>query len=136
MKEKTYKHFITNRSNESSLAEIITGIMPKTSSLDTLVGYFYFSGIKEIYQNISNKQMRVLVGLELDKEIQNKVFELDLRTRKQHSSLQQRRSDFNEALVALFNTTNYFENEDTKEAFKIYYEKIKDGSLEIRKTSD
>lgn len=136
MSNTMFKHFITNRSSENSLSKIISGIMPKTSSLDTLVGYFYFSGIKEIYQEISNKQMRVLVGLDLDKEIQNKVFELDLRTKKQHSSLQQRRSDFNEALVALFNTTNYFENEDTKEAFKIYYEKIKDGSLEIRKTSD
>lgn len=128
MSDTNFKHFITNRSSENSLSKVISGIMPKTSSLDTLVGYFYFSGIKEIYQEISNKQMRVLVGLDLDKEIQNKVFELDLRTKKQHSSLQQRRSDFNEALVALFNTTNYFENEDTKEAFKIYYEKKKHWS--------
>lgn len=136
MSNTMFKHFITNRSGESSLSKIISGIMPKTSSLDTLVGYFYFSGIKEIYQTISGKQMRVLVGLEIDKEIQNKVFELDLREKGQHSSLQQRRSDFNDALVALFNTTNYFESEETKEAFKIYYEKIKDGTLEIRKTAN
>ena len=116
MSDNNFKHFITNRSSESSLSKIISGIMPKTSSLDTLVGYFYFSGIKEIYQEISGKQMRVLVGLELDKEIQNKVFELDLRTKKQHSSLQQRRSDFNEALVALFNTTNYFENAEYRKS--------------------
>ncbi|NCB43548.1 MAG: hypothetical protein EOM59_13160 [Clostridia bacterium] len=71
MSNTMFKHFITNRSSESSLSKIISAIMPKTSLLDTLVDSFNLSGIKEIYQEIFNKQMRALVGLDLDKEIQN-----------------------------------------------------------------
>jgi len=35
------EHFITN-SSEKSLSKILNGIMPKTNTLDFLVGYFYF----------------------------------------------------------------------------------------------
>lgn len=36
--------FITNK--DKLLSDIINGILPKSQSLDVLVGYFYFSGYK------------------------------------------------------------------------------------------
>lgn len=130
------EYFITN-SREKSLAKIIKGILPsKAECLDFLVGYFYFSGIEEIYNHISDKKMRILVGLEMEKELLNKTSEIDFLWKKQKSSRQEIRNEFNHSLVELFNKTDFFEGKEESEAFKIYYEKIKNGTLEIRKTKE
>jgi superfamily II DNA or RNA helicase len=130
------EHFITN-SGEKSLAKIIQGILPKKAEcLDFLVGYFYFSGIEEIYEHISDKKMRILVGLEMEKELLNKTSEIDFLLKKQKSSRQEIRNEFNRSLVELFNKTDFFEGRKEIKAFKIYYEKIKNGTLEIRKTKE
>ncbi len=130
------QYFITN-SKEKNLSKIIQGILPtKTEALDFLVGYFYFSGIEEIYKNIAYKKMRILVGLEMEKEFQNKTSEFDFFVNKQKSSRQDIRNDNYESLVSLFNRSDYFEGQQQEDAFKIYYEKIKDGTLEIRKTKE
>lgn len=130
------EHFITN-SGERSLSKVIQKILPeKAEYLDFLVGYFYFSGIEEIYKHIADKKMRILVGLEMEKELLNKTAEIDFTVRKQKSSRQEIRNEFNESLVDLFNKTDFFEGSKESEAFKIYYEKIKNGTLEIRKTKE
>lgn len=67
------QYFITNH-GEKNLSKVIQGILPsKATSLDFLVGYFFFFGIEEIYTNIADKKMRILVGLEMDRELQNKT---------------------------------------------------------------
>ena len=130
------QYFITNK-GEKTLSKVIQGILPtKAQALDFLVGYFYFSGIEEIYKNIADKQMRILVGLEMEKEFQNKTSEFDFFVKKQKSSRQDIRNDNYDSLVSLFNNSDYFEGKEQEEAFKIYYEKIKNGSLEIRKTKE
>ena len=108
------QYFITNN-GEKSLSKVIQGILPsKAISLDFLVGYFYFSGIEEIYNNISDKKMRILVGLEMDRELQNKTFEIDSALKMSSSSRMQIRNEFNESLTFLFNKSDYFELEVTK----------------------
>lgn len=130
-------HFIQN-TGENSLANIINGLLPsKTKAMDFLVGYFYFSGLQEIYQNLEDKPMRILVGLDMDHELLNRTSEFDFFVQNQRpSSNKDIRDNFYASLVNLFNQTNYFENESQAEAFKIYYEKIKNGTLEIKKTLD
>jgi superfamily II DNA/RNA helicase len=130
------KYFITNK-GDKTLSKIITGILPtKASSLHFLVGYFYFSGIEEIYENIQDKNMRILVGLEMEAELQNQTYNLHSFVKKQKSSRQDIRFDNYESIVNLFTKTDYFESKKKQEAFKIYFEKIKNGTLEIRKTKD
>lgn len=130
------EYFITN-GGEKSLSKIIQGILPaKAKRLDFLVGYFYFSGIEEIYKHIPDKKMRILVGLEMEKELLNKTAEIDSSMRKRKSSRQEIRNEYNESLVELFNKTDFFEGKKETEAFKIYYGKIKNGTLEIRKTKE
>ena len=128
-------HFITN-SGEKSLLKIIQGILPKTNTLDFLVGYFYFSGIEEIYKNISDKVLRILVGLDMDSELQNKTIEIDFIAKKQKTSIKDIREGVFKPFVDFFNETDFFESKKSQEAFKIYYEKIKNGTLEIRKTKE
>lgn len=128
-------HFIQN-TGDNSLSKIINNLLPsKTKAMDFLVGYFYFSGIQEVYKNIEDKPMRILVGMDMDHELLNKTSEFDFFAQNQRpSSNKDIRDSFYKSLVNLFNQTNYFENEEKNEAFRIYYDKIKKGELEIRKT--
>lgn len=130
------KYFITNREGRT-LSDIINLILPnKTESLEFLVGYFYFSGIEELYENLEDKKMRILVGLEIESELQSLTHNFNLFANKKRSSRQDIRHNNYDAIVKLFNETDYFESKKQEEAFKIYFNKIKDGTLEIRKTKE
>ena len=130
-------HFIQN-TGENSLSQIINNLLPsKTKAMDFLVGYFYFSGIQEIYKNIDDKPMRILVGMDMDHELLNKTSEFDFFAQNHRpSSNKDIRENFYDSLINLFNQTNYFENEEEAEAFRLYYDKIKKGELEVRKTQN
>ena len=43
--------FITNR--EKFLVDIINGILPKTDTVDMLVGYFYYSGYGQLSETLN-----------------------------------------------------------------------------------
>ena len=128
------RYFITNRDDDTLLKTIDKIFTTPMSSLDFLVGYFYFSGMEQIYKNINDTEMRILVGLDMEKELQNKIYDFDLFLKKRKSSRLDIRNDNYEKLVDLFCNTDYFESKKKIEAFKIYYEKIKNGTLEVRKT--
>ena len=129
-------HFLHNN-GENSLAEVISLILPsKAKSMDFLVGYFYFSGIKEIYKNLEDKPMRILVGMDMEHDLLSRTAEFDFFAQSAHPSRQESKQNFYNSLIRLFSESDYFENEEEAEAFRIYYQKIKDGSLEIRKTKD
>ena len=129
-------HFLHN-DGENSLAEVISLILPsKAKSMDFLVGYFYFSGIKEIYKNLEDKPMRILVGMDMEHDLLSRTAEFDFFAQSAHPSRQESKQHFYDSLIRLFCESDYFENEEEAEAFRIYYQKIKDGSLEIRKTKD
>ncbi len=125
--------FITNQ--DKFLSEIINGILPKCDNACFLVGYFYFSGFAEIYRKVSIKPLRVLVGLDIERDMINRVREVDYHTYLNKSRGQIKDGYFS-SLVALFNETDYFDSTEKEEAFKVFYEKIKDGSLQIRKTKE
>lgn len=127
-------HFLHN-DGENSLAEVISLILPsKAKSMDFLVGYFYFSGIKEIYKNLEDKPMRILVGMDMEHDLLARTSEFDFFVQSAHPSRQESKQHFYDSLIRLFSESDYFENEEEAEAFRIYYQKIKDCSLEIRKT--
>lgn len=125
--------FITNQTK--FLSEIINGILPKSDNACFLVGYFYFSGFAEIYQKIVDKPLRVLVGLDIERDMINRVREVDYHTLINQSRGQIKEGYFS-SLVDLFNETDYFDCADKEEAFKVFYAKIKNGTLEIRKTKE
>lgn len=108
----------------------------KAKSMDFLVGYFYFSGLKEIYQHIGDKPMRILVGMDMDHDLLQRTTEFDFFVWHSNSSRQEGKNKFYSSLVNLFNKSDYFESDAEAKAFRIYYQKIKEGTLEIRKTTD
>lgn len=67
--------FITNK--DRLLSDIITGILPKSDAVDILVGYFYFSGYIQLTDKLTDKHLRILVGLDIDTQISNRVREVE-----------------------------------------------------------
>ena len=113
--------FITNQ--DKFLSEIINGILPKCHSVDILVGYFYYSGFDLICENIKDKKVRILVGLEVDVQVSNRVREVDAFIKTNQSRGQIKDGYFNN-LVQLFNDSDYFDSERKVASFKLFYTKI------------
>lgn len=126
------KHsLITNQ--ERLLSDVMNNILPSSQNLYFLVGFFYFSGFEEIYKNIEDKDLRILVGLDIEKDLKNKVREFEVIDAVNHSRGEIKQK-FNKSLIQLFNDTDFFDSELKQEAFRLFLNKIKNGTLEIRKT--
>jgi ERCC4-related helicase len=122
---------ITNQ--EKFLSDVVNNILPSSKNLYFLVGYFYFSGFEEIYKNVSDKYVKILVGLEIESNLKKKLKEYEL-VQQVNISRGEIRQSYYKALVNVFNDTDFFDTKEKQEAFKIFLSKIKDGTLEIRKT--
>jgi len=72
----TAKNFITN-SDVENLKKRLSDLIINSEELKFLVGFFYFSGLKELYTSLtqnSNVTLKVLVGLNVDK-LNNQLIE-------------------------------------------------------------
>jgi superfamily II DNA or RNA helicase/HKD family nuclease len=130
---------ITN-TGTNTLSSSFKTILPKCDKIDALVGYFYFSGFQDLHNELKDKQIRILVGMDIDKKILEKVSTLKDLNLDSHvietkiSSRSGAKADYIENFSHIFNDTDYFDNEDSQKAFEIFLNKIKDGSLQIKKT--
>jgi len=133
--------FVTNKNK--LLEEVINDVLPTTKNVDFLVGYFYFSGFQELVDRLEDKKLRVLVGMDVEREILGKVKQYREFTnqfqngeKKSTVSRQNLRDNFYKDFVRIFNDTDFFDSQEKIRSFKTYLEKIRDGSLEIRKTKE
>jgi len=63
------KNFITNNKETDNLKKRLSQLISKSDELKFLVGFFYFSGLKELYESLkenSNVVLKILVGLNVD----------------------------------------------------------------------
>ncbi len=125
--------FITNK--DLILSDIINSILPKCDNAYFLVGYFFFSGFAELCEKLKDVHLKVLVGLEVERNIVNGIKEVENFTAS-NKSRGQLREDFYKGLVDIYNNTDFFDTEEQIEKFKIFLEKLENGTLEIRKTAD
>lgn len=123
--------FITNK--EKFLSDIINGILPKTNAVDILVGYFYYSGYIQLSENLKDKQIRILVGLDVDLQISKHIREVEaIRSGLVSRSII--KEEYYKQFVSIFNESDFLDTAEKLEQFKMFYGKILDGTLEIRKT--
>ena len=127
--------FITNKENSPVLSEIINSILPTCDDAYFLVGYFYFSGFAELYEKLRDVNLKVLVGLEVERNIINGIKEIDNFTTA-NKTRGQLRDDFYESFIDIYNNTDFFDSEEQTDKFRLFLEKIENGTLEIRKTVD
>lgn len=123
--------FITNK--EKFLSDIINGILPKTDAVDILVGYFYYSGYMQLSEKLRDKQIRILVGLDIDLHISKHIREVEA-IRNEFISRNILKEEYFKEFVHLFNDSDFLDTAEKLEQFKMFYGKILDGALEIRKT--
>lgn len=125
----------------NTLSAALKDILPNCDKVDALVGYFYFSGFRELHKELQSKKIRILVGMDIDRRMIEKISALkdanldSYLTDAKISSRAGVKENYFEIFSRVFNDTDYFDDTDAQEAFKSFLEKIKDGSLEIRKTA-
>lgn len=116
----------------NDLKKRLLDLISKSSELKFLVGFFYFSGIQELYEGLKNnpdQKIRVLVGLEVDKT------NYGLQELSQNKDLSGRDIKFNflRSVSESLNSEN-FDKQEFYEQIRFFIKLLKDDKLIIRKT--
>jgi superfamily II DNA or RNA helicase/HKD family nuclease len=125
-------NFITN-SDAKNLKKRLIELIQKSDELKFLVGFFYFSGIRELYQGLKEKPtqiIKVLVGLNVDA---TNYGMLELAGQDEQASDEEKTWRFLQSVKKSLNTENF----DTKEFYeqvKFFIQLIFEDKLIIRKT--
>lgn len=131
---------ITN-TGANTLSAALKDILPNCDRVDALVGYFYFSGFRDLHRELQNKHIRILVGMDIDRKMIEKIStfkDADLDSHLTDERISSRagvKENYFDVFSRVFNDTDYFDDTESQEAFKVFLDKIKDGSLEIKKTA-
>jgi len=127
--------FITNVPDQPNLKTRINRLTEKAEELKFLVGFFYFSGIKELYQGLVKNDhvvLKILVGLNIDKT-NNQLVEFALSNNS--ASDNDHISRFFKDIKVSLNGED-FDNQDFYERFSLFVQMIRDDRLIIRKTRE
>ncbi|MFN3605225.1 MAG: helicase-related protein [Leptonema sp. (in: bacteria)] len=125
-------NFITN-SSAKDLKKRLLDLLAKSKELKFLVGFFYFSGLKELYEGLKKNPdviLKVLVGLNADRTLYGII---------EHGGDHKGLSDeekLHKFFLSLKNSinTDQFDNKEFYEQAKFFIELIKSDRLIIRKT--
>ena len=110
---------ITNE--EKTVTEIAEKILPMCDEVFFEVGYFYFSGFEQIYKQLKDKKVNIMIGIDYDNTIR------DLS----RSNLAIKEHYFNYVKNDI-NNTNIIDNQIGQDSYSLFVEKIKNGTLKIK----
>jgi phosphatidylserine/phosphatidylglycerophosphate/cardiolipin synthase-like enzyme len=114
-----------------------------------MTAYFYFSGFNEIASELKNKKIRIIIGKSIDPEyisdlsndvkhkIEENLDEYSVRKLSTKNNSQKKKL-YIQGFVGMFNKsplTSQFDGINNQNIFKLFFEKLNDGSLEIRLNS-
>lgn len=125
--------FITNE-KDKKLKKRIIELIANSQELKFLVGFFYFSGIRELYQGLKSKpeiKLKVLVGLEVDKFAPG-----ILEYAKQYDSSDEKKVENFFSSVKHSINNNDFDSKEFYEQVTYFIDLIQTDRLLIRKTYD
>lgn len=130
--------FITN-SEEKSLKKRLQNLIIKSDELKFLVGFFYFSGVKELYETLKSlyedgklekEHLKILVGLNIDRGIFGIYEAAKIEKLFNMNSL---KKDFYESLKIAFNSED-LDNKQIYQQIDFFIKLLEEGKLIIRKT--
>lgn len=125
-------NFITNNDSKD-LKKRLLELIQKSDELKFLVGFFYFSGIRELYGGLKENpdvNLKILVGLNVDK---SNYGLLEIADSDDQISDEEKTYKFFRSVKKSLNTENF----DTKEFYeqvRFFIQLIRDDKLIIRKT--
>ena len=128
------KNFITNSGSQDLKTRLIE-LIKESKELKFLVGFFYFSGLKKLYEGLKDNPdvvMNILVGLNVDKLNYGLV---EYGDNSKNLSDDERIHQFFKSIKTSINT-EYFDNQTFYEQSRYFIELIKQGRLIIRKTRE
>ncbi len=126
------KNFITN-DREINLKNRLIELIKKSDELKFLVGFFYFSGIRELYKGLKDNpdvNIKVLVGLNVDK---TNFGLLEFAEKDTQLSDEERCYKFLQSVKKSLNSED-FDTLEFYEQVRYFIKLISDGRLIIRKT--
>lgn len=128
---------LTNKTT-AALDSTLKSTFPNSKALDFLVGYFYFSGFAAIHtQDLERIPMRILVGLEAVLDMQNHIKEIEqINGTPSAQSRDSIKKTYYKNFCEIFNNTDFYDSETATNSFRLFCKKIKDGTLELRKTKE
>jgi superfamily II DNA or RNA helicase len=130
------QNFITNNTGQKALKSRLNTLISISEELKFLVGFFYFSGWKEVYESLKaneNIKFRLLVGLQVDKLVYDNLVEYGYQ--EERTSDEDRFNAFMSSLSKALNTDNVDTEEFYNQVF-FFLQMIEQGRLMIRKTKN
>lgn len=129
-------NFITNDGKKKSLNQRLNTLISISDELKFLVGFFYFSGWWELYEQLKNNEhitLKLLVGLQVDKALHDAVIEHD------HQEEGLSRDDVFNRFVKSLGVALNNEKMDTEEFYtqvEFFIKMLENERLIIRKTQN
>lgn len=135
---------------EKIMLDSLKNALRQAEKVDILTAFFYFSGFNELAEELRDKKIRILVGKVVDPERINELCkyikddpEEDLSGYKINGwgrlNNSQKKNGYIESFASMFNKSplsDEFDSSKSQAVFKMFLEKIKNGTLEIRLTND
>ncbi|RMG73890.1 MAG: helicase, partial [Bacteroidetes bacterium] len=128
-------NFITNSKEQKTLRGRLRRLISLSEELKFLVGFFYFSGWREVYESLQNNagvKLKLLVGLQVDRLLGQVV------EHGHHDPHLSQEDHFQQFMTSLGHAINN-EELDTQAFYEqvgYFLEMLESGQLEIRKTEN
>lgn len=131
---------------KQTMHQALINALSTSDRIDIEVGYFYFSGFELLANELKDKKVRILVGKQIDPNSVSKIIAMQQKTGRSvdfdrfqpqdtYSSRSEQKNDYFKGFTKLFNETQVFDDPKSQEAYKIFEQKIIDGSLQIKLTN-
>lgn len=138
---------IDNR--KKTMLESLKNSLKQAESVDILTAFFYFSGFNALADELKDKKIRILVGNTIDPDAISELCsaiadgsdeELDHYAKRHFMKLNnlQKKQMYIDSFVDLFNKSSLsteFDETESQKVFRMFLDKLHDGTLEIRLTS-
>ena len=138
---------IDNR--EKSMLDSLKNALNQAETVDILTAFFYFSGYNALADELKDKKIRILVGNTIDpdaiedlcravKDDPDEILETYAVRGYGRLNNYQKKESYIKSFIDMFNKSSLseqFDSTDSQNVFKMFINKIKDGSLEIRMTA-
>ena len=133
---------ITNE--ERTMLDALANALQTSDSVDICVGYFYFSGFQLLAEQLKDKKIRILVGMEIDPECiqeivknsrENDVSLERYAPRRPTNSALQLQQNYMDALVGFVNDSDTFDTEESESTFDMFLSKF-DRTIEANRRSE
>lgn len=138
---------IDNRNK--TMLDSLKNSLKQAESVDILTAFFYFSGFNALAEELKDKKIRILVGNTIDpsaiadlcnavKDSPDELLETYAVRGYTRLNNSQKKNYYVDSFVELFNKSalaDEFDSTDSQVIFKMFLDKIADGTLEIRLTA-